>query len=156
MSGSDGVFVASKGLAGYYSTLPATNDNLVAVLFKVIETDDTLNNYTTLAGITGGSNTEANATNYVRKALASVALTADNTNNWQTADAADVTWTALGGGTNNTIVKFVICYNPDTVGNGSLGVGFEANLKPLTYHTFDVTTDGSDVTATIANFYKAA
>lgn len=156
MSGSDGVFVAAKGLAGYYSTLPAANDSLVAVLFKVIETDDTLNNYTSLSGITGGSNTEANATNYVRKTLASVTLTADNTNNWQTADSADITWTALGGGTNNTLVKLVICYNPDTVTNGSLGVGHESALIPLTYHTFDVTTDGSDVTATVANFYKAA
>lgn len=53
---------------------------------------------------------ECTATNYTggfggvgRKALTSRTVTEDDTNNRGAFDAADLTWTALGGGTNNTL-----------------------------------------------------
>lgn len=51
---------------------------------------------------------EANATNYVRKSLTGRTVTVDTVNDRAVCDAADVTWTALGGAVNNTISAAVV------------------------------------------------
>ncbi len=155
MSGSDFVFNTAKGRVHAYSLLPLTNDAIRVVLFKSsgLETDSTLKDRDTLADITGGTaatTVESTATNYVRKSAASVTITVDDTNDRVDIDCADITWTALGGASNDTLAKLGTNYDDDTT------TGTDSALIPLTAHSFDVTTDGTDLTATINNFYRAA
>lgn len=79
-------------------------------------------------------------------------ITVDDTNNRVDIDIADQTWVAAGGGTNNTVEKLLICYDPDNT------TGTDTTIVPITAHTFQVTTDGSDLTAQIAasGFYRAS
>lgn len=65
--------------------------------------------------ITTAGATECDATNYVRKNLSRTNWAEDDTNNWAQAVAAAVTWTALGGASNNTIYgAFVYDASTDT------------------------------------------
>lgn len=147
------VFNIAKGRAAYYSTLPAASDALIVVLLTTtgLDADDTLNNFDDLASLIA-ANTEADFTNYARKSITSVTVTVDDTNNWVDADFADQTWTSAGGGTNNTLAKLLVCYDPDT------GAGDDSSIIPLTHHDFSVTTDGSDLVAQLAaaGFYRAS
>lgn len=143
---ADGVMNIAKGKVKYYAELPAANDALLVVLLKAtgLEADDTLNNYDDLAALLAAANDECDFTNYSRKTLASVSVTVDDTNNRLDIDAADFTYTAAGGATNNTIGKALVCYDPDTTG------GTDSSIVPLTYHDFTATTDGNDLQVTIA------
>jgi hypothetical protein len=143
---ADGVFNVAKGKIRYYAELPATNDALIVVLLKAtgLEADDVLNNYTNLQTLLAASNDEADFTNYARKTLASVTITQDDTANRVDLDAADLTYTAAGGATNNTIGKLLVCYDNDTTG------GTDANLVPVCYYDCSFTTDGTDITIQLA------
>jgi hypothetical protein len=144
---ADGVFNIAKGRIAYYASLPATSDALVLVLLKAtgLEADDTLNNYDDLASLLAASNDEADATNYTRKTVTSgVTVTVDDTANRVDVDMPDQTWAALGGASNNSIGKLLVCYDPDTTS------GTDSSVIPLTYHDCTLTTDGTDVTVTIA------
>lgn len=151
---ADFTFNIAKGKAAYYATLPATNDALVVVLCKStgVESDATLKDYDTLSALLAGTTDEADFTNYGRKTITSVTVTVDDTNDRTDVDIADQTWTSAGGGTNNTLAKLLVCYDPDTT------TGTDADLIPLTAHDFAVTTDGSDLTAQIATagLYRAS
>ena len=150
---ADGVFNIAKGKTGYYASQAGVgNAALIVVAFKVIEADDTLNNYDTLAAVLAGTNTEANFTNYARKTVTSVTSTVDDTNNRLDVDFGDQTWTSAGGATNNSLVKLVVAYDADTTS------GTDSNIIPCTYHDFTATTDGTDLVAQIAaaGFYRAA
>lgn len=148
------VFNISKGMVKYYASLPATNDALIVVLLKAsgLEADDTLNNYDDLAALLAAASDEADFTNYARKTLASVANAVDDTNNWLDTDAADFTYTAAGGVSNNSIGKALICYDPDTTG------GTDSSIVPVTAHDMVFTTDGTDqaITVATAGFARAA
>jgi hypothetical protein len=150
---ANGVFNVAKGRVAYYATLPAANDALVVVLLKAsgLEADDTLNNHDDLAALLAAANDEADFTNYVRKVLASVTVTVDDTANSVASDAADITYTAAGGASNNSIGKAIICYDPDTT------AGTDSSIIPLTYHDCVFTSDGTNVTITLdtAGFYGA-
>jgi hypothetical protein len=73
----------------------------------------------------------------------------DNTNDWQTVDMPDLTWTATAG---NPIGALLIAYDPDTTG------GTDSTLVPLVNLVCAMTPDGSDFTAVLnaAGFYKAS
>ena len=67
------------------------------------------------SGPSDAGDAEITATNYTRgfggagrKTLASKTLTTDDTNDRAEFDAADVTWTNLGNGSNDTIVGLVL------------------------------------------------
>ena len=156
---ADGTFNIAKGKVNGYvdrvDTNDPTNSALIIVLLKVAEADGTLEDYDTLSALLAGSNTEADFTNYARKTLTDSDLTAptpDDTNNWQTADMPDQTWTSAGGATNNTLVKLLVCYDNDSTG------GTDANIVPLTHHDFAATTDGSDLVNVVnaVGFFKAS
>jgi hypothetical protein len=156
---ADGVFNISKGRFGELFNRVDANDPsasvLVVILYKVIEVDDTLNNYTTVSGIAGGTNTEANFTNYARVILTdtNIALgSPDNTNNRFDYDIPDPVWTSAGGATNNTLAKLVIAYDNDSA------AGTDANLIPMTYHDFVITTNGGNLTGVVnaSGFGRAA
>lgn len=140
------VFNIALGKVAYYASLPATNDALIAVPIETsgIVSDATMRDYDDLNALLGGASNEQ--TTMGRKTLASVTVTVDDTNDRVAVDCADITWTAASG---NAISAIVICYDPDTTG------GTDADLVPLTKHDFTLTPDGSDVTATIADFFRA-
>jgi len=94
-----------------------------------------------------GSVAECDFTNYVRKDLASLTVTANNTDNRADVDAANVTWTAAGGAANNTPAAALI-YEFITNDAGSF---------PISYHDTNfasVATNGGDYTVTIADFLR--
>jgi len=150
----DIVFNIAKGKAGYYSTLPATNDALIIVLCKStgLVADATMIDYDDLATILAGATDEADFTNYARKTITSVTPTVDDTNDRLDVTMANITWTTAGGASNNSLGALLVCYDSDTT------TGTDANIIPLTKHDFVATTDGSDLTAQITapGFYRAA
>lgn len=85
--------------------------------------------------------TELTGNNWSRKTLTdteiTTAVTVDDTNNRNTADFDDVTWSSVTGG---TCTGVLICYDSDT------GAGTDANIVPLTHHDFSVTGNGGDIT----------
>ncbi len=144
---SDFVFNISKGKVAYYATLPATNDALIFIPIEAsgVESDATLVDYDDVATLLAAANNEQ--TTMGRKTVTSVTVTVDDTNNRVDVDTADLTWTAASG---NAISDLLVAYDPDTTG------GTDSTLIPLTWHDFAATPDGSDLTATIANLYRAS
>lgn len=137
---ADFQFNISHGRAAYYSTLPAANDALIAVLLKSsgIEADATLKDHDTLSSVLGVSS-ECDFTNYSRKTLSTVSVAVDDTNDWVDIDADDITWSSAGGAANNAIGKLLICYDPDTTG------GTDADIIPLYAWDYVTTTDGTSL-----------
>ena len=122
------------------------NAGFVIVLLQAAEADATLRDYDDLAALLAAAgNTEADFTNYARKTVSggSITVTVDDTNDRVDIDIPDQTWTSAGGATNNTLVKLLVCYDPDTT------AGTDADIIPISAHDFAVTTDGSDLTAQI-------
>ncbi|TVL89760.1 hypothetical protein [Streptomyces sp. SAJ15] len=140
------VFNAALGKIAHLASLPATNDALIAVPIETsgIVSDATMRDYDTLADLLAGASNEQ--TTMGRKTLASVTVTVDDTNDRVAVDCADITWTAATG---NAISALVICYDPDTTG------GTDSDLVPLTKHDVSLTPDGSDITITVADFFRA-
>jgi hypothetical protein len=131
------------------------NSALIVVLLKAtgLEADSVLRDYDDLSTLLAAANDECDFTNYARKTLIQTDLAAptpDDVNDRQDADFGDQTWTAAGGGTNNSIGALLVCYDSDTTS------GTDANIVPLTKHDFVVTTNGTDLTATVANFFRAS
>jgi hypothetical protein len=144
---SDFVFNIAKGSVAYYATLPAANDALIVIPIESsgVEADATVIDYDTVAAILAATTNEQSTMG--RKTITSASVTVDDTNNRVDVDIADQVWT---GATGNAISDLLIAYDPDTTG------GTDADLIPLTWHDFSITPDGSDVTATISNFYRAS
>lgn len=122
------------------------NIQILVLATAGIEADDTLNNADTVTALVSGTTNEVTNGGYARKSIAngSITLTVDDTANTVTVDVADQTWTgiAAGDGWNDAVV----C---EDVG------GADGTRVPLTQHDFVLTPDGSDITATIANFFSA-
>jgi hypothetical protein len=106
------VFNIALGKVKYYAELPAANDGLVLIAAGVQRAGDRrrpARQDDDFASLVAGTTNEQ--TTVGRKALASVTVTVDNTNDRVALDAADVTWTSPTG---NAIGAVVICYDPDT------------------------------------------
>jgi hypothetical protein len=114
--------------------------NGLILLLKTAEADATLIDYDTVALLLAGSNVEADFTNYARKTAITGTITVDDTNNRVDLDIPDQTWTAAGGGTNNSLLKLIFAYQESAADSGRI---------PISHHDFTITTDGSDVTAQI-------
>jgi hypothetical protein len=146
----DGVFNIAKGRGiEYYNRVKAndpTNAAFIVVLAFGAATDATIRDYDDLGALIGDAGiTEATFTSYARKTLTDTELAAlpapDDTNDRYEIDLPDQTWSPAGGATNNTLTRMFICYDSDTA------AGTDANIIPVTFHDFAVTTDGSDLTA---------
>lgn len=155
----DFVFNVAKGrVVELYNRVKSgdpANSRLVVVALATtgLESDAILQDADTLAAVVAGTTNEATNTGYARKVLAAADLAAlpapDDTNDRRDLPLPSQTWTAVaatGGGWS----KLVVCYDPDSTG------GTDADLIPLTAHDFVITPDGSDISATITNFYRAA
>lgn len=143
---ADIVFNVALGRVRYLASLPAANDALIAVPIETtgIVTDATMRDYDTLADLLAGASNEQ--TTMGRKTLANVTTTVNDTADRAEADADNITWPAAGG---NPISAIVICYDPDTT------TGTDADLIPLTKHDYVETPTGSDITASIADFWRS-
>lgn len=156
---ADFVFNVAKGHVSEYAARILANDPansaFTVVLLDVSETDAVNEDFDELlAFLASANNTEATFTNYARKELDDVGdgvtRTVDDTNNRIDIDVSDFTFTAAGNGANNTITDLLFCYDADTA------TGTDVNIVPLTQHDFVITTDGSDVTAQVTNFFRAS
>lgn len=102
------------------------------------------------AVITAGV-TERNANGWSRITLAAADITAvapDDTNDRQAGDTIDLSWAGPTGGTGNQVTDVVFCY-------AAVASPTNAQLVPLSIHTFAITPDGSAVSATVTDFYRA-
>ena len=119
-------------------TIDLDTDDIRILLVKTTYTEDDAHTFVDDGSANDPASHEIVATNYVRKALASEAVTVDQTNNRAEFDAADVTWTALGGATNDTIKGAVVYENnaADTAAALICFIDFPSDLP----------TNGSDVT----------
>lgn len=90
--------------------------------------------------------TEATFTNYARQNLSRTNAAEDDTNNRVNIDAADVTFTTAGGATNNTIWGgFIFEFITNDAASPLLSVFAFAT---------PITTNGSNLTLTIADLYR--
>jgi hypothetical protein len=113
-------------------------------------TDATLRDLDDFAAIITAGVTERNANGWNRKTLAAAdlaALAADDTNDRMPLDLGDQLWTP--GPTTGAVTDLIICY-------ASVVTPTNAQLTPLTQHDYPITPDGSDVLATIADFFRAS
>jgi pyocin large subunit-like protein len=158
---ADFVFNYGKGrVAEFYNRVDSNdpaNSALIIVILKTagLESDATLKDYANLDLLLkrGGGSQVGEVTNsgYARKTLTDTdlsALSVDTGNDRVDLDFADQTWTAVGAGDGWS--KLLVCYDNDTT------AGNDTNIIPLTAHDFVVTPDGSDITATVAGFFRAS
>lgn len=143
---ADIVFNIALGEVKTLAGLPAANDAIIVVVLEAtgLVADSIMRDYDTLDDIIAGASNEQATMG--RKTVTSVSVTVNDTNDRVEVDIADQVWTAAAG---NAVGALVMAYDGDTTG------GTDANIKPLTKHGFAVTPDGSDITATIADFYRA-
>lgn len=134
-------FVYNISLGSLIEKVRDGASNLDVLLLKAAEADDALRDHDAVDVLLGAAgNTEADFTNYARKTGITGTITVDDVNNRVDLDIPDQTWTSAGNGTNNTLTDLIVAY--------SQGAG-DANLVPGTNHDFAVTTDGSDLTASV-------
>lgn len=126
---------------------PAAARLYVIPISRAAVTDATLIDLDDFAAIVTAGITERTTGGWNRKTLAAADLTAitpDDTNDRFPVDSIDYTWTAVSTG---AITDLVICY-------ASVASPTNAQLLPMTCHDFPITPDGSDVTATVADYFR--
>lgn len=137
---ADGVFNISKG--SFIEKVRDSGTVLLLLLLQAAEADAALVDHDELnALLAAAGNTEATATNYARKTGITGTITVDDTNDRADLDIPDQTFTALGGATNNSLVKVVVAYEESAADTGRV---------PMSHHDISVTTDGTDLTLQIA------
>ncbi len=156
---ADFVFNVAKGHVSEFATRilanDPTNSAFIVVLLKQSVADGTAKDYDNLSLVLGDAGTtQADATNYARVTITDsgegLQRTIDDSNDRIDIDVSDIVWTALGNGTNNNLTDLLFCYDADTTG------GDDTNIIPCTQHDFILTTQGTDVTAQVANFFRAS
>ena len=154
---ADFVYNIAKGrvaeLANRVNADDPTNSVFIILALGSADTDAVLKDLDTIAAIeSNASSAEQTGGTYARKSLnqaSSITVTTDDTNDRVDVDCPDQTWTALTV-TSGSITDLIFGYDSDST------AGTDANIVPLTQHDFAITPDGSDVTATIAVFFRAS
>lgn len=148
------VFNIAKGRVAELYNRVDSNDPAASALYiipvdRAAVSDATLVDLDDFAAVITAGVTERTTGGWNRKTLDDTALstmTQDDTNDRMPLDAADQTWTAVSAG---TVTDLLFCY-------ASVVTPTNSQLLPLTCHTFAITPDGSDVVATITDFYRAS
>jgi hypothetical protein len=110
------------------------------LVLKAAGADATLKDMDTLSAVLGeGSTTEADFTNYVRKALASLTATVVDGSNEVQVDCADVTFSSAGGASDNTATDVIIYEDVETDDSD------DSTAIPLIQLDAAFTTNGNDV-----------
>lgn len=153
------VFNVAKGRVAELVRRVDANDPSTAILvimaINTSATDATLMDLDTFAAIESDANTaEVTNTGYARKILADTDVTTpapDDTNDRMPVDIADQTWTAVSAGDAWTDLVIGYIAAPAAAGEAA----DNANIIPLTLHDFAVTPNGGDITAQVADFFRA-
>lgn len=152
---ADICFNIAKGrVAELYNRVDTNDPSNSALIIVPVDvgatTDATIRDFDTLAAVLAGGVTERTTGGWNRKTLTDAdiaAMTVDDGNDRMPLDLPDQTWTSV---TSGAVTDLIICYDSDTTG------GTDSNIVPLTMHDFAITPDGSDVIATIADFFRAS
>jgi len=135
--------IAMGGIGGEGTIIDLDGDDIRMLLLKVAPTfpgDLDVDNITDLLA---GSADEADATNYVRKALALTTVTDDTDNRGEVTSGGTTTWTALGGASNNDIVGAVV-YKHVTNDGDSIPIAYiELTDTPTNGGDFSVSFSGN-------------
>ena len=118
-----------------------------------VESDAVLKDKDDFSALVSGTTDFATNTGYSRKTLTDsdiVAWAPDDTNDRVDLDFPDQTWTGVANDGTGAISDLVVGYDNDTT------AGTDANIVPCTLHDFAITPDGSDITAQINIFFRAA
>lgn len=154
---ADFVFNIAKGrVVEYYNRVESddpTNSALILVPLSASGTEAQGQDLDTLAAVEADGNfAEQTGGGWVRKTLTATELAAlpspDDTNNRYAVAVPEVTWTGPTAASDTT--GLLVCYDPDTT------AGTDANIIPLTHHTFAVTADGNDVILTAGDWFRAS
>jgi hypothetical protein len=151
---ADFVYNIAKGRVAELYNRVDVNDPAASALYVIpvdvaAVSDATLKDLDDFAAIIAAGVTERTTSGWNRKTLddtALAAMTVDDVNDRMPLDALDQTWTAVTAG---TVTDQIVCY-------ASVASPTNAQLMPLTQHDFPITPDGSDVVATINDFYRAS
>lgn len=152
---ADICFNIAKGrVAELYNRVDTNDPSNSALIIVPVDvgatTDATIRDFDTLAAVLAGGVTERTTGGWNRKTLTDAdiaAMTVDDGNDRMPLDLPDQTWTSV---TSGAVTDLIICYDSDTTG------GTDSNIVPLTMHDFAITPDGSDVIATISDFFRAS
>jgi len=140
------LFYNNAKLLIFNQTLDLVADTIKIMLVSnaVAYTPNADHDFIAAGGANDPDDAESNVTNYTRafggagrKTLGSKAIVVNDTDDRAEFDAADVTWTALGNGTNQTIVGGIIVKEITT----------DADSLLIAYVDFsDFTTNGANLT----------
>lgn len=180
MSGLDFTFNKAKGKVAYIvEDLVNAGTGRIIVLLLIDDAasgvtlesggDDTMKDHDTLASLLS-ANTEAQpdsgtpsgarVTNYVRKYLtgssdSELGASPNDMTESMDVDSGDIVWSLLGNGSYQHVIgKLVYAFDP-AHNNTTAGTETDSACLPLTAHSFDVTPDGSNISALVTLFYKA-
>lgn len=125
---------------------------LILIPLSAQGTEAEAQDYDTVTAVLGGTSDEQTGGGWVRKTLTDSELAAfpspNDTDNRYDVAVPSVTWIGPTAGSNTT--GLLIAYDANT------GSGTDADLIPLTSHTFVVTADGNDVVLQVGNFFQAS
>lgn len=127
------IFNIAKGRFARYADLPETSDALLWTLWASsgLVSDAVMLDYDDIAAIEAGASSEATFTGYSRQTATSVVVTTDDTNDRVDVDCADPQWSPTSA---EALGKIILAYDGDT------GAGTDANIVPLMYDDFVLTT----------------
>jgi len=156
---ADLVFNIAKGRVAELARRVENNDPtdcafVIIAINAGTTTDGAFADFDTLTACLPGSGGAAEVTNtgYARKVLAAgtITITVDDSNDRVDVIVADQTWTSVEAGTAWT--DLIFAFDSDTT------AGTDTNIIPMTLHDFEVTPDGSDLTADVpaGGFFRAS
>lgn len=156
---ADFIFNIAKGRAVEFHNRVQTNDPansaLIIVAINTAAADDTLGDLDTLAAVLAdGDTNEVANTGYsriVRTDADLAAISPDDANNRIDLDMGDLEFGAITADDVDW-TDLLICYDADTT------AGTDANIIPIAQYDFEVTIDGSSVTAVLnaAGYFRAS
>lgn len=116
--------------------------SLLLVTFRLTEANATLQTRATLAAVLAGAlSTESAYTNYARIPV-TTGVAVSIASHVTKLTMPNQTWANAGGGVNEAITSAMVLYKPSSAAT-------DAQCIPLATYDFVITTDGSNLTATI-------
>lgn len=116
--------------------------SLLVVMFRLTEANATLTTRATLAAVLAGAlSTESAFTNYARIPV-TTGVAVSIASHVTTLTMPSQTINNAGGVTNEAITSLMVCYKPSSGAT-------DAQIQPLATYDFIITTDGSNLTATV-------
>lgn len=139
------IFDSAKGRWVEKYMLPLGTDNILVYLVKAsgLQADATIKAHATMATLLA-ANTLATFTNTAVKVLSAVDITVSLSSGTWTVDTADQIWTSAGGASNDSLGALITAYRPTSIST-------TAQQLPLSCHPYIVTTNGTDLKATITS-----